>query len=587
MMLFVTLGISVFYSCTDYENPDMIAIDGFDGDSVISTAIHRKVLWINIDGAVGSVVENSIPQEGTIAHMLKNSKYSWIGLSDNRILKNANREDPVTWSTMLTGVIPEKHNIKDDSYTADIEYDPTNPNEKVIQYPNILNHIAEYNPENPTLCVTPYEKLNKYMLNTAQKTVTTTNDAETKDEVLKHLKESNFDFTLVAFSELLEAGKSGGFTAGNTGYITALQRIDGYIGEFLQAIEERKNTFYEDWLIIITSNHGGTADGNYGGNSDAERNTFGIFYYSHYEEQRMNGKKLYGAYFENGKSHALIFDTISAGIRYALSEEKDFSLEVVMRMTPRKNGTYNGDNWNPIIAKGNWGLYRQRSTVSFRISDFESSGALEKAVTGYNDPQWHSYCFSITKMAQQSREWITALDGKTIAKDISGSRGVPTDISPIRINNGVPTPYYISEIRLWKKALTENNITQQAILLDIAPTDTRFNDLLAYWKLNPNEIKDESKSDTLIIKNQIENGLDLYYVNTDTEYTRPVKDKAFVELPNTFPTHVANGDLIMENTLIVPQILYWMGISTSTVLDGVKFIDIYAHSEEWRDTPQE
>ena len=42
------LIISLHYSCTTYEAPDGIAEDGFDSDSVISTTIHRKVLWINI-----------------------------------------------------------------------------------------------------------------------------------------------------------------------------------------------------------------------------------------------------------------------------------------------------------------------------------------------------------------------------------------------------------------------------------------------------------------------------------------------------------------------------------------------------------
>ena len=45
------LIISLHYSCTTYEAPDGIAEDGFDSDSVISTTIHRKVLWINIDVA--------------------------------------------------------------------------------------------------------------------------------------------------------------------------------------------------------------------------------------------------------------------------------------------------------------------------------------------------------------------------------------------------------------------------------------------------------------------------------------------------------------------------------------------------------
>lgn len=36
---------------------------------------------------------------------------------------------------------------------------------------------------------------------------------------------------------------------------------------------------------------------------------------------------------------------------------------------------------------------------------------------------------------------------------------------------------------------------QQATLLDIPPTDDRFEDLLAYRNISPNEVKDDSKPD--------------------------------------------------------------------------------------------
>lgn len=576
----------VQYSCTEYEAPERIALDGFNSDSVISTAIHRKVLWINIDGAVGSIVEQKLPQNGTIAKMLKHSKYSWIGLSDNRTLSKEGNEDPVTWTTMLTGVIPEKHQVTDDSYVANIKYDPNNPNEKVIQYPNILHHIAGNDSENPTLCVTPWEKLNKNLLNAAQKAITTANDEATREVVLNHLNESDFNFTLVSFSGMLEAGKSGGFSANNSEYITALQHIDGYIGEFLQAIDERKNAFYEDWLIIVTSNHGGKLDGSYGGNSEEERNTFGIFYYPHYTEQRMEGKRITGAYFDSSKSKGIVLDTTSTDIRYALGESSNFSTEIVMCMKPKKDGTYNGGNWNGIFSKsGSWGLFRQRETVSLRIEG--ASGALEQAISAFNDPQWHNYGFSITSLSNQSRDWIIALDGKITKKGATSTRGVANNNSPLRIGDNVPTPFYVSEIRLWKKTLTENDLTQQSSLLDISPGDSRFKDLLAYWKLNPNEVTDDSRKDTLVIKNQIENGLDLLYINLDTHNSDSFQKNAFAEMPNTLPTYISTGNLIMENTMVVPQILYWLNMSTNTVLDGIRFIDNYSNSEDWRDLPED
>lgn len=65
---------------------------------------------------------------------------------------------------MLTGVIPEKHSITDESYTANVEYNPNNPNEKVIHYQNIISYISNNDVNMLSLCVTPWAKLNKICL---------------------------------------------------------------------------------------------------------------------------------------------------------------------------------------------------------------------------------------------------------------------------------------------------------------------------------------------------------------------------------------------------------------------------------------
>ncbi len=54
---------------------------------------------------------------------------------------------------------------------------------------------------------------------------------------------------------------------------------------------------------------------------------------------------------------AVVFDSI--GKYYSLGMDA-FSMEIIMRMVPRQDGTYNGNNWDRILGKAGWGLYRQR-----------------------------------------------------------------------------------------------------------------------------------------------------------------------------------------------------------------------------------
>ena len=62
-------------------------------------------------------------------------------------------------------------------------------------------------------------------------------------------------------------------------------------------IGARKDAANEDWLVCVTSDHGGTDDGRYGGSSEAERDIFGIFYYDHYTPFEMKGESFYAARF--------------------------------------------------------------------------------------------------------------------------------------------------------------------------------------------------------------------------------------------------------------------------------------------------
>jgi len=57
---------------------------------------------------------------------------------------------------------------------------------------------------------------------------------------------------------------------------TAISMLDKQIGSIMQAVHFRENKFNEEWLVIITTDHGRDAQTgkNHGGQSDSERNTW-------------------------------------------------------------------------------------------------------------------------------------------------------------------------------------------------------------------------------------------------------------------------------------------------------------------------
>ncbi|WP_347078583.1 hypothetical protein [Bacteroides thetaiotaomicron] len=302
-----------------------------------------------------------------------------------------------------------------------------------------------------------------------------------------------------------------------------------------------------------------------------------MFYYNHYTEKQLNGNRLYGAYFDSQNEYkAVVFDSI--GKYYSLGMDA-FSMEIIMRMVPRQDGTYNGNNWNRMLGKDGWGLYRQRGTVSMR-TDPKEGPALEQAITGYNDSKWHHYGVSISSAASGRRNWLITLDGKLQGSGTTDTQGLAPDSSLLAIGGySVPTSYYISEVRLWKKDLAEREFLQLSGEIDIEPSG----DMLGYWKFKPTEQLEKLEEDTLVIKNQIQGGLNMYYIKDKTSSSPDIEQKASAMFANTLPTNVNAERICVENTLIVPQILYWLGISVPSTLDGYVFINNYALSEEWRE----
>ncbi len=81
------------------------------------------------------------------------------------------------------------------------------------------------------------------------------------------------DFVFIVYEDTDSAGHDFGFSYNNPVYKEAFNTEDFYGYEVIKAIESRKTYEAEDWLIIVTSDHGGVGTG-HGGASIQERMTF-------------------------------------------------------------------------------------------------------------------------------------------------------------------------------------------------------------------------------------------------------------------------------------------------------------------------
>ncbi|MEV8632616.1 alkaline phosphatase family protein [Streptosporangium sp. NPDC051023] len=176
------------------------------------------------------------------------------------------------WSTIATGVWPDKHKVKDNTFTGK-RYD---------LYPDFLSRVEGTNPAFSTYAAVDWKPLGD------QGTFGTAIDARivldgdtagypAEDERLTQvseqvLRDRNPDAAFVYLGNIDIVGHSSG--AGSQAYLNAIGTIDGQIGRLLAAVRARPTYASERWTVIVGTDHGHTDAGGHGGSTIEERRTF-------------------------------------------------------------------------------------------------------------------------------------------------------------------------------------------------------------------------------------------------------------------------------------------------------------------------
>lgn len=102
------------------------------------------------------------------------------------------------------------------------------------------------------------------------------NDEASHKAVIEEISdEACSDFIFVIYEPTDSTGHNDGFSFNNPAYKEAFAKMDAYGYEAIEAIKARETYETEDWLIIVTSDHGGIKTG-HGKASIQERMTFAV-----------------------------------------------------------------------------------------------------------------------------------------------------------------------------------------------------------------------------------------------------------------------------------------------------------------------
>ncbi|MGP6174491.1 alkaline phosphatase family protein [Corynebacterium sp. A21] len=99
-------------------------------------------------------------------------------------------------------------------------------------------------------------------------------DAEIADISCAAIAQRGFDAGFIYFCDIDDAGHVYGLQGEH--YREAIRRVDAHVERILAAIQQRAETHGEDWLVVITTDHGHRDEGGHGGDSDREKESWVI-----------------------------------------------------------------------------------------------------------------------------------------------------------------------------------------------------------------------------------------------------------------------------------------------------------------------
>lgn len=221
----------------------------------------KRVLVIGIDGCRSDALQAA--NTPNLDQLIAASRYSWT--------LNRGVDYPSSgsgWSSLLTGVWPAKHGVLDNFYQG----------KKYGQYPSFLCRIKEANTCFKTASIVHYAAINDEIISPCNAVLRDYDeDQQVRDAVTNYLNDCNMDVVFTHFDGVDHAGHSRGFHPSIPQYIEAIEQVDAHLKPILEAIYQRERDNNEDWLVVVSTDHGGTIEGTHDDNATEVTQVFGIF----------------------------------------------------------------------------------------------------------------------------------------------------------------------------------------------------------------------------------------------------------------------------------------------------------------------
>ena len=556
ILSFILITVFSLNACKNYFDPPLV----FENNPGSGLTKARKVLLISVDGLAGLELYNYVPEN--MSTLLEHSKYTFEGIAD------AVTKDAATWTTMLSGKGSAKHGIYSNSFDPEVEEDDDDIHDHSgsgasTGYITVFQRLLESGRNIKTFSVSPWAELDKQLFSLSDENGAVASDEAAKDKAVDKIKNGSdkLTFSVVNFRDLNTAGQAGGFSMSNADYKATLDRIDGYIGEIVEAVKERKQYTDEDWLIIITSNHGGLGN-SYGGATLEERKVPIIMYNPNFVEKQFEIPPFTNAFRAKSGINATIPAADASMYNIGTSGEYTIQLKLMVHQFGTLNPAIISKQSNTGNSVNGWSFIHNGG-AGWRLKVYGTH--VVASTPTFDVGKWYTltariYMDGTTRKAQVFTDGVLITDGS-----LGTAQGTSTD----NLNVGYSASYAggtliqsVKDVVIYNKALPieyiQNNYCK-------SPVDQEYKDyMVGSWTIGDG------------IGNKLKNsvtGAPDFTINGS--YSWEFMQNDFCKVL-TGEEDISN-QMLISSIDILPQVFYWLNIKTDTTwgLEGSVFLNKY------------
>ncbi len=230
--------------------------------SVTQAQKRPKAIFIGLDGVRSDAL---IQAETPVMDSIRSSGlYTFNSWHMGRTMSGP------SWTTMLTGVWDPKHNVTGNTYSGanwdNFPYITVLAKQIIPDFKSV--QVVTWNEFMPTWH--PSGKIRDEFFDKHIDAGGAYDMQQVEDAAKIEIMDPEVDFLFVHFDETDATGHAQGFSPQIAPYINALQKIDTHIGRVVAQIKLRPTYDQEEWIVLLTTDHGGIGLG-HGGNSNNER----------------------------------------------------------------------------------------------------------------------------------------------------------------------------------------------------------------------------------------------------------------------------------------------------------------------------